>query len=120
MSESKSEVTKKLESGAEHAKKAMEAATEAGKAVGETVKKHAHTVIETGKEHLGAAAKDIGGAASATYDQIRGQARQVATDYRSKAENFQGEIESYVRENPLKAVGIALGAGFLLGVILRR
>jgi ElaB/YqjD/DUF883 family membrane-anchored ribosome-binding protein len=121
MSDTKSsEATKKLESGAEHAKKALDAATEAGKAVGETVKKHASSVLETGKEHLGAAAKDLGDAATAKVGEIRGQAREVANQYRAKAENLQGDAESYIRENPLKAIGIAVGIGFVIGVILRR
>ena len=121
----------KLESGAEHAKQALSAASEATKAVGETVKQQAQTVYETGREHLTAAAKDVSDAAAAKYGEIRGQAKTVAEDYKgraqsawndatSKAQNFQGDAESYVRAYPLKALGIALGAGFVLGVIFRR
>lgn len=114
------EAAKKLESSAAHAKKAIEAATEAGKAVGETVKKHAQTVVETGKTHLGAAAKDISDAAAAKYGEIKDQAAHVAGDYRSKAQNLQGDVEGYVKENPLRALGIAVGVGFILGVLIRR
>jgi len=122
MSEStqSSEAAKKLESGAEHAKKAIGAAAEAGRAVTETVKKHAQSVLDTGKEHLGAAAKDIGDAATAKYGEIREQALTVAGDYKTKAKNFQSDVESYVRENPLKALGVAIGVGFVLGVLIRR
>ena len=120
MTDSKSETAKKLESSTEHTKKVVEAAAEAGKAVTETVKKHAETVIETGKVHLGAAAKDLSEAASAKCEEIRSQALQTVEGYRIKAKSFQSELESYIRENPLKAVGIALGTGFLLGTIFRR
>jgi ElaB/YqjD/DUF883 family membrane-anchored ribosome-binding protein len=121
MSDTKnSEAAKKLESGAEHAKKALDAATEAGKAVGETVKKQATSVLETGKEHLGAAAKDLSEAATAKVSEFRGQAKQVADQYRSKAQNVQSDVEDYIRESPLKAIGIAIGIGFVLGVIFRR
>ncbi|MFZ0710059.1 MAG: hypothetical protein WAM53_08470, partial [Terrimicrobiaceae bacterium] len=88
-------------------------------------------VYETGREHLTAAAKDVSDAAAAKYGEIRGQAKTVAEDYKgraqsawndatAKAQNFQGDAESYVRAYPLKALGIALGAGFVLGVIFRR
>lgn len=135
MSETNSEkntvAKEKLESSAEHAKKAIGAATEASKAVSETVKKHAQTAYEAGREHLSAAAKDVSEAATAKYGEIRGQAQHLAEDYKGRAksaldgatvraQDFQGETESYIRENPLKAVGIAVGVGFLLGVIFRR
>ena len=95
------------------------------------MKKHAQTAYEAGREHLTAAAKDVSEAATAKYGEIRGQAQNLAEDYKGRAktafdgaavraQDFQGETESYIRENPLKAVGIAVGVGFVLGVIFRR
>ncbi|HEY5705279.1 MAG TPA: hypothetical protein VIS96_06875 [Terrimicrobiaceae bacterium] len=121
----------KLESGAEHAKQAITAASEATKAVSETVKKQAQSAFETSREHLTAAAKDVSEAAAAKYGEFRGQAKSVAEDYKDraqsswtdatlKAQNFQSEAESYIKAYPLKALGIALGVGFVLGVIFRR
>jgi ElaB/YqjD/DUF883 family membrane-anchored ribosome-binding protein len=80
---------------------------------------------------LGAAAKDLGDAASATYGdireqaktkagQLRGRAQSVCTDASARAQDCQTEAETYIRENPLQSVGIALGVGFVLGLILRR
>jgi len=122
---------KKLESSSEHAKKAIDAAAEAGRVVGETVKKHAKAAYDTGREHLGAAAKDLGEAATATYGDFREQAKYKAEELRGRAQSaysnaydyaqdYQGEAEAYIRANPLQSVGIALGVGFLLGLILRR
>jgi ElaB/YqjD/DUF883 family membrane-anchored ribosome-binding protein len=121
----------KLESGADHAKQALSAASEATKTVSETVKKQAHSAYEVSREHLTAAAKDVTDAAAAKYEELRGQARVVADDYKGraqsawsdatvKAHNFQSDAETYIRSYPLKSVGIAVGIGFVLGVIFRR
>ena len=122
---------KKLESSSEHAKKALDAATDAGRAVGESVKKQAKAAYDAGREHLGAAAKDLGEAANASYSDLRDQAKTKADELRNRAQSaysdataraqdYQTEAESYIRENPIQSVAIALGVGFVLGLILRR
>jgi len=124
-------VGKKLENSTEHAKKALDAAASATRVVSETVKEQAKTAFDTGKEHISAAARELGDAANVTIDDLRSQAKAKATDVRekataawgdasSRAQTYQSETETYVRENPLKAVGIAVGIGFVLGVIFRR
>lgn len=122
---------KKLESSTEHARKVIDAAAGAGRVVGETVKAQTKVAIDAGREHLGAAAKDLGEAASATYSDLRNQAREKSADLRNNANAFfdeastyvqayQTETEAYIREKPLQAVGIALGVGFVLGLLIRR
>ena len=124
-------VVQKLESSTEHAKKALDAAASAGRVVGETVKAQAKQAYEASRGHLGAAAKDLGEAASSTYQDLRDQARVKTEDLRYRAnhllddatdyaQTYQTEAEAYIRENPLRSVGIALGVGFLLGIIIRR
>jgi ElaB/YqjD/DUF883 family membrane-anchored ribosome-binding protein len=122
---------KKLESSSQHAKKALDAAVGAGRTVGETVKTQTKAAVDAGKEHLGAAAKDLGEAATATYEDLRTQAKSKTEEYRDRAQDligdagtcarvYQSQAETFVRENPLQAVGIALGVGFLFGIMLRR
>jgi len=66
-----------------------------------------------------------------TYDaarekaqQVMGQARERAGEYyqqgRDKASEYQGRVEEMVREQPMKSVLIAAGAGLVLGMLLRR
>lgn len=126
-----SEIQAELKSGSEEAQKAWEATSEAAKNVGGTLKKEANKAFTTGKEYLGKAVESFGEAASGTYGTIRGQASEKAQAYRAKAEsvleeasekakNMQSETERYIRDNPLKSVGLALGLGFLLAAIFRR
>ena len=88
-----------------------------------------------GQDHLRAAAGDLKEAASAKVENIRQVAGQKADELRGaaqgKAQELRGAAESawsdarskgeaYVRDNPTKAVLIALGLGLLLGLLLRR
>lgn len=77
---------------------------------------HAHGVAQSARlsyEH----AKD-----AAT--QVVGQVRDRAADYfakgKEKAKDMQGGTEEYIRENPVKSILIAAGAGLLVGFLLRR
>lgn len=124
-------VEKKIASSTDHAKKALDAAADATRVVGETVKTQAKSAFDASKEHISAAARDLGDAASVKIEDLRSQAKAKADEVRDKAntawgdasaraQTYQSETESYVRENPLKAIGIAVGIGFVLGVIFRR
>jgi Uncharacterized conserved protein len=121
----------KFESGTAHAKAALEETTAAAKEVFETGKKRAQTAIASSKEHLSKAAKDLSEAANVKYKNIREQAASKAEEYKgrarealsgatTKAQTLQDETEQYIRDNPLQAVGIALGVGFVIGLIMRR
>lgn len=52
------------------------------------------------------------------------QAREKASEYysqgREKAAEYGQKVEDMVREQPIKSVLIAAGAGLLLGMLLRR
>ena len=58
-----------------------------------------------------------------TAEERAGEFREKAThawdDSRARVQTFQGDAESYIRENPTKAVVTALAAGFVLGLLFR-
>jgi ElaB/YqjD/DUF883 family membrane-anchored ribosome-binding protein len=97
---------------------------------------------KSGKEYLRAAAGDIKEAVSAKVEDIRqaaaektaelreaaqgkvqelrGAAESAWSDAGSQAKTWHAEGEAYVRYIPTKAVFIALGAGAILGLLLRK
>jgi ElaB/YqjD/DUF883 family membrane-anchored ribosome-binding protein len=75
---------------------------------------------QRGVTHAREAAEDLGSAAGAMADEYRDHAEEVWDDARHRVRSFQEESEQYVRENPTKAVFIALCAGFLFGFTFRR
>ena len=86
---------------------------------------------ESGKDHLRVAAGNFKDAASAKVEDIRQAAGQKADELRSAAqgkaqelrgtaESWQAEGHAYIRDNPTKSVLIALGLGFLLGLLFRK
>ena len=56
--------------------------------------------------------------------QVVGTARERAGNYfqqgKEKATDVEQKVESFVRDQPIKSLLIAVGAGLLLGVLLRR
>ena len=48
------------------------------------------------------------------------RSRQMYGDVRERADEWLEEVREYVREKPVQAVALAIGAGWLLGRILRR
>lgn len=97
---------------------------------------------DSARSNVQAAADDFKAAASAKAEEIRRAAEQKAEqlrsqaeakarefrdtaghtwdDARSKAKTWQTEGEAYVRDHPAQAVLAALGAGFVLGLLLRK
>ena len=67
------------------------------------------------RTHEPEAAKDL----KATAGAIAGKVDQTWDDARDRARLFEEDSKQYVRENPTKAVFMALGIGFVLGFIFR-
>ncbi|MGE5715990.1 MAG: DUF883 family protein [Acidobacteriota bacterium] len=62
------------------------------------------------RERVGEVAGNVKARAGALRDKL------ADTDW----EDVQTGVKNYVRDNPAKALGIALGVGFALGLLLRR
>jgi ElaB/YqjD/DUF883 family membrane-anchored ribosome-binding protein len=84
------------------------------------LKKVAKQVAETLKSSAESTAKEIRDAADAGTANIKVKAEAVLEEAKHRADDFQKEAEQYIRANPLKAVLLALGAGFIAGTLLRR
>jgi ElaB/YqjD/DUF883 family membrane-anchored ribosome-binding protein len=78
-----------------------------------------------------ATARDLRSTAENKANELRDRAQHAYGDARERVETVYGEArerartlqedgEQYVRENPMRAVLTALGAGFVLGLIFRR
>ena len=84
------------------------------------LKEAASAKVENIRQVAGQKADELRGAAQGKAQELRGAAESAWSDARSQAESWQAEGEAYVRDNPTKAVLIALGFGLLLGFRLRK
>lgn len=73
-----------------------------------------------------ARAGDIGARIQELREELARLAGQVqeyvgdrAADLRDSAVETTGDVEEFIRENPLPAVGLALGVGLILGIMVR-
>ncbi|MCA1732420.1 MAG: hypothetical protein LC732_02315 [Acidobacteria bacterium] len=69
---------------------------------------------ERAKAFVGEKVSSAGETAKKTYGSVRGKVAEA--DMGAMVE----QVRAYVRENPGKALAISVGAGFLLGLLLRR
>jgi ElaB/YqjD/DUF883 family membrane-anchored ribosome-binding protein len=84
------------------------------------IKEAASAKVEDVRQAAGQKADELRLAAQGKAQELRGTAESAWSDVRSKAKSWQAEGEAYVRDNPIKAVLIALGLGLLLGLLLRK
>jgi ElaB/YqjD/DUF883 family membrane-anchored ribosome-binding protein len=59
-------------------------------------------------------------AATEKYENVRDSAAEYYQAGREKAMEWESQIESYVREQPIKSLLMAAGVGCLLGMIWKR
>ena len=62
---------------------------------------------------------EAAGSVQNTYGQIKDQAADVLDQARDQAGDVYEQVESYVREQPLAAIGVGVGVGVVLGMLLR-
>jgi ElaB/YqjD/DUF883 family membrane-anchored ribosome-binding protein len=76
--------------------------------------------VRRGAERASAEIRRGTDTARETYREVSENARETYTRVRSEAGNLSREVTLFVRDNPGKAVAIAAGVGFLLGMLVRR
>lgn len=90
-----------------------------GEAAG-NFKEAASAKVEDLRQAAGQKADELREAAQSKAQELRGAAESAWSDASSQAKSWQAQGEAFVRDNPSKAVLIALGVGLLLGLLLRK
>jgi ElaB/YqjD/DUF883 family membrane-anchored ribosome-binding protein len=111
-----SRVHERIDHGAERIKQATTEAVASGKEKFGRVADHV-------EEGLHRATDKAAHAANRTTDKVadaQERGRAAYEQARDRADEWLDDVRDYVREKPVQAVAIALGAGWLLGRILRR
>lgn len=101
------------------AERVKQATTSAVNTTKETVDRAAERV-EEGLHHATDKVADTAHRASEKAADIGERSREVYDETMDRADDWMVQAREYVREKPLQSVVIALGAGWLIGRILRR
>jgi len=91
-----------------HAQRAAETFRTAAEAKARELRERAHTRANELRENATVRAGELMGDAERAYGEARG-----------RAQTMQEEGTVFVRENPLKALGVAILTGFFLGTFFR-
>jgi ElaB/YqjD/DUF883 family membrane-anchored ribosome-binding protein len=70
--------------------------------------------VQSARDSVKKAAENLHASAEAKATQFQDAAENACSDAQSRAKTWKAEVESYVRQNPTKAVLMALGFGFVL------
>jgi ElaB/YqjD/DUF883 family membrane-anchored ribosome-binding protein len=106
----------RIDHGAERIKQATSDAVATSKDKFGRVADH----VEEGLHRATDKAAHAANRASDKVDDAKERGRAAYDQAREHADEWLDEVRDYVREKPVQAVAIALGAGWLLGRILRR
>ncbi len=102
------------------AKEKLAAAKSKATEVAGNVKDKAVEVAGTVKEKAGEVATAVREKVSAFTDDLREQAGESYEQARERAKTLHGDAEEYVRQKPRESLLVALAAGFVVGLLLRR
>lgn len=61
---------------------------------------------------------EAAGSLQNAYGKVKDQAQDAIGQVKDRAGDTYDEVEAYVREQPLTALGIAVGVGLVLGLLL--
>lgn len=103
----------------ERAERIKQATSEAVATTKEKVDRAADHV-EEGLHHATDKAAEAAHKASDKAARVSERSREVYDETMDRADAWLEQVRDYVREKPVQSVAIALGAGWLLGRILRR
>jgi len=116
-----------IDSGKSHARHAaQDIKTAAGnfKSAAETkaqeLREAAASKAQELRETATSKAQEYKGLAGDKAQEFRGRAGVAMNEAGQKAQSLQKESERYVRENPMRAVLTAFGAGIIFGLLIRR
>ena len=86
-----------------------------------------HSATDDLKEKAGRVGKDlrdtvgaVRDVASEQYENVRQRAADYVQQGRERVEEWEEGLEGYIKDNPIRALMIAAGAGLLLGLLWRR
>ncbi len=71
-------------------------------------------------ERVAKTAHDVIDKAADKGERVEAKVRDSSHRATERAQDFEREAISYVRQHPYKAVGMAVAAGFVIGAILKR
>ena len=103
----------------ERAERITQATSKVGESTKEAVDRAADHV-EEGLHHATDKAANAANRATDKAAEISERGREVYDETMDRADAWLEQAREYVREKPVQSVAIALGAGWLLGRILRR
>ncbi len=106
----------RIDQGAERVKQATsEAVARTKQAVNHTADK-----VEAGVHRAADKTADAAHRANDKAAELADRSRELRDETMDKAEAWMAQAREYVREKPMQSIAIAVGAGWLLGRILRR
>jgi ElaB/YqjD/DUF883 family membrane-anchored ribosome-binding protein len=106
----------RIDQGAERVKQATSDAVARTKQAVNT----AADKVEAGVHHATDKAADAAHRANDKAAHLSERSRELRDDTMDRAEAWMAQAREYVREKPMQSIAIAVGAGWLLGRLLRR
>jgi ElaB/YqjD/DUF883 family membrane-anchored ribosome-binding protein len=85
-----------------------------------TVMQDAEALIKATSNQTGEKIQEVRARAEESLRQARVRLTEVETEALKRAREVADATEEYVRDNPWQSVGIAAGAGLLLGLLISR
>jgi ElaB/YqjD/DUF883 family membrane-anchored ribosome-binding protein len=86
----------------------------------ERVKQATSDAVARTKQAVNTTADKVEAGVHRATDRTADRSRELRDETMDKAEAWMAQAREYVREKPMQSIAIAVGAGWLLGRILRR